>query len=169
MEKIERKEIFKGLSHDKGGLFSEMKVQIRTCSIPSLAPTSRFKKKTRRFQPASKAPKRSFKTLLDQSGASSQGGLKSILKMKKAEMRSLGALLPEGLKFYAEFLGLGFDFDGSKHLFKEIKKSKIRSTFGGADKVDQKLEENMGKMYGTVHRLSAICKCFILPALRTFS
>lgn len=163
MEKPEaHQSSFYGLTFDKAALFSEMKHQLRTCSIPSLAPTSRFKKKSRRILSAPKTHKKSPRTLLNQSGASSQGGLKSIIQSKKSEIRAFNSKLPDSLKFYGEFLSLGLDFDGSKKIFKDIKKNKIRSTFGGSEKVDQKLEEKMSQMYGLVHQLSAICNQLFL-------
>ena len=138
---------FRGCALQKNHLFLEMKQNLRDCSIPSLAPTSRFKKKRLKFKATTSEKlnskqhppkgKRSFKNQIEQ-------------------IKSLYSKIPEDFKFYLKFELKRIEFENYKKKIKDLKNSKIRSTFGGSQEVDNQLESLMDKLYDLIRELNSI-------------
>lgn len=138
---------FRGGSIQKNHLFLEMKQNIRDCSIPSLAPTSRFKKKRVKFKSTSSGKLNSKMANLK---------AKNSLKGKCEYLKTLFGRLPEEFKFYLKFELKRAEFENCKTKFKELKSSKIRSTFGGSKNVDKQLEELLQHLYNIIRELNTI-------------
>ena len=142
---------FKGCAIQKNHLFLEMKKNLRDCSIPSLAPTSRFKKKRLKFKTTTSVKLSSKKNI-------SKG--KHFLKNKIEEIKTLYSKLPDDFKFYFKFELKRVEFENYKRKIRDLKNSKIRSTFGGSKEVDNQLEDLMEKLYGIIRELNIIGKIF---------
>ena len=131
----------------KNHLFLEMKQNIRDCSIPSLAPTSRFKKKRVKFKTTSSGK------LNTKSGSAKA---KNSLKGRTEHLKTVLGRLPDDFQFYLRFELKRAEFENCKTRFKELKSSKIRSTFGGSKDVDKQLESLLERLYGTIRELNQI-------------
>jgi hypothetical protein len=138
---------FRGCGIQKNHLFNEMKQNIRDCSIPSLAPTSRFKKKRVKFKSTTSEKLNSKQSQLKN---------KNSLKNRSENLRTLYGRLPEEFKFYLQFELKRVEFENYKSKFKDIKNNKIRSTFGDSSQVDQQLENLMDKLYSIIRELNFI-------------
>jgi hypothetical protein len=143
---------FFGCTLSKNNLFLEMKQNLRECSIPSLAPTSRFKKKRLKFKTT---------TSKEINAKSANSKTKRSYKAKAEFVKNLYAKIPEDFKFYLKFELKKLEFENYKGKIKELKNSKIRSTFGGSQEVDKKLEELMDSLYSIVHELKNIGRPFL--------
>ena len=147
---------FNGSAIQKNHLFLEMKRNLRECSIPSLAPTSRFKKKRLKFKATTSGKLNSKQNI-------SKG--KNSFNNQIEEIKKLYSRLPDDFKFYMKFELKRVEFKNYKRKIRELKNSKIRSTFGGSKEVDSQLEDLMEKLYSIIRELNIIGKKIIFHNL----
>ena len=138
--KSESKKFF-GETMNKMNLFKEMKENLRESSIPSLAPTSHFKKKRKPFKTETNlnSSKNKFNT-----------------KNKAEYLKQVYGKLPFEFKFYLQFQLKQIEFEKLKQKVKKLKQSKIRSTFGGSERVDKDIENLLDQMYSFVQEMQLI-------------